>query len=58
MVNHADLCNGFQFDSFVCQKKNTIGEEGHGKPSHKIFFHRKNSVLSTVSAIIEIEYPR
>lgn len=26
----------FQFESCLCQDKNTIGEEGHRKPLHKI----------------------
>ena len=41
----------------VCVTTMTIGEEGNGKPPHKVHFSRGNlRTLSTVAAKLEIEY--
>ena len=34
---------GCEFKACMCYNKNAIGEEGNGKPPHKIHFPRKNS---------------
>ena len=41
VVKHADSQHrGCQYDSSLCHNKNAIGEEGNGKPPHKIHFPR------------------
>ena len=50
-----------QSDSSMCCHNNSIiGEEGNGKPPHKLHFPRKKKkklrALSLVSATLEIEY--
>ena len=39
VVKHVDSQHrGCQFDSSICYFLNAIGEEGNGKPPHKIHF--------------------
>ena len=48
---------GCQFESYTCRNKNVIGEEGNGKPPHKIHFPRNVlRALSPVSAKLKNEY--
>ena len=58
LVKHAvSQHRGNQFDSSMCHFKNSIGEEGNGKPTHKTHFPRKKlRALSLVSAMLKIEY--
>ena len=44
MVKHADSQHkGCQLDSYMCYSKNSIGEEGNGKPPHTFHVPRKDS---------------
>ena len=44
VVKRADSYRrGCKFQSCTCHNKNTIGEEGNGKPPHKVHFPGINS---------------
>ena len=46
----------FDFTLKTPHKVMTIGAEGNGEPPHKIYFTRKNSELSLVSATPKIKH--
>ena len=51
VVKHTDSWHdGCEFESYTCRNKNTIDEEGNGKPPHEIHYPRKKSTT------LEIEY--
>ena len=58
---------GHEFDSFMRHNKNTIGEEGNGKPSHEFHYPRnktqipvsgfcyaRNRVCNVVVKVVEV----
>ena len=57
MAVHVTRNAGVGFDSSVCHTESAFGEEGNGKPPHKIKFPRKRlRALSLASAMLKIEY--
>ena len=57
-VKHTDAKHrGCQFEPCTCYNVNAIGEEGNGKPPHKIHFPgEKLRALSVVTAMLDVEY--